>query len=108
MPRRHATAPAGPAVTAAGGGGGLMSPHQFAHSTTTTNTALEEVDVGLSKSMGGEPVSLSKEQMQQALLYLIKVGVGYAINCCSAITCYGLSGIVYTGWAISLFLALGV
>ena len=85
MPRRHATAPAAPAVTsaagggaAAGGGGGLMSPYQFAHSTTTS-TALEEVDAGSSsKTMvkqGTEPVGLSKEQLQQALLYLIKVSV---------------------------------
>ena len=57
-----------------------MSPHQFAHSTTGGSDhdlmATPAGDDGskVVKRGGSDPVGLSKEQLQQALLYLIKVG----------------------------------
>ena len=74
VPRRSTTAPApaGPATS-----GALMSPYQFAHSSTAavaadhTHTEMEEGSKDVKKE--AEQESLSKEQLQQALLYLIKV-----------------------------------
>lgn len=77
IPRRSTTAPAGPR----GGAGALMSPHQFAHSTTATTTPpVGNSDVtavvpekSKVKRKGAEPVGLTRQQLQRALLYLIKV-----------------------------------
>ena len=61
-----------------------MSPHQFAHSTSTTsmNNNAQQGEEGskvtttttIQEVGPGEPVGLSRDQLQQALLYLIKVG----------------------------------
>ena len=82
IPRRSTTAPTGlPANIVPGGpAGALMSPHQFAHSTSTTAVAERssggqgEEGSKVTTTKGAEPVGLSREQLQQAMLYLIKVG----------------------------------
>ena len=92
IPRRSTTAPMGlpPSTSSSGGNAGgpagaLMSPHQFAHSTSTTsmNNNAQQGEEGskvtttttTTQEVGPrEPVGLSRDQLQQALLYLIKVG----------------------------------
>ena len=69
VPRRSTTAPAGV-------GGALMSPQQFAHSTTTgadSDQAAVAEEGSKVRRRGAEPVGLTREQLQQAMLYLIKV-----------------------------------
>ena len=69
-------------MPAAAAASALMSPQQFAHSTTTPSDLDAEVDKGTEGAggrRGAEPVGLSKEQLQQALLYLIKVGVDCSV-----------------------------
>ena len=63
-----------------------MSPHQFAHSTSTSAVAEKssggqgEEGSKVTTTKGAEPVGLSREQLQQAMLYLIKVGYPVIIN----------------------------
>ena len=68
-----------------------MSPHQFAHSTSTTsmNNNAQQGEEGskvtttttTTQEVGPrEPVGLSRDQLQQALLYLIKVGAPVIIG----------------------------
>ena len=83
IPRRSTTAPTGLPPSTTSAAGALMSPHQFAHSTSTTVVAGTDsasdgghAQVGEGSKVttkGAEPVGLSRDQLQQALLYLIKV-----------------------------------
>ena len=51
-----------------------MSPHQFVHSSSSDSGHAEVEEVSKVTAKGVEPVGLSRDQLQQAMLYLIKVG----------------------------------
>ena len=76
-----------------------MSPHQFAHSTSTTAMAEKssggQGDEGskVTTTKGAEPVGLSREQLQQAMLYLIKVGDPIIIKSCILYKCIAIASL---------------